>query len=112
MGAFTVTRLGVIGGICIAVAVFLTGNTITFSGAAIKETVPLILFIAAIAIIVFSLMSNGVAIGYAAMVAATIALIQLVDMFRSDSINFSVRLILLLVGVALALFASITRRRA
>jgi type III secretory pathway component EscS len=106
------TFLGVIGGICIAVAVFLTGNTITFSGAAIKETVPLILFIAAIAVIVFSLMSNGVAIGYAAMVAATIALIQLVDMFRSDSINFSVRLILLLVGVALALFASITRRRA
>ena len=106
------TFLGVIGGICIAVAVFLTGNTITFSGAAIKETVPLILFIAALAIIAFSLMSNRLAIGYAAMVAATIALIQLVDMLRSDSINFSVRLIVLLVGVALALFASVTRRRA
>ncbi len=103
--------LGVIGGILIAVTVFLTGTTITFSGAAIKETVPLILFIAALAVIVFSLMGNPTATGYAAMVAATIALIQLVELLRSDSIEMSVRLILLLVGVALALIASFSRRR-
>ncbi len=106
------TFLGVIGGLCIAVAVFLTGNTITFSGAAIKETVPLILFIAGLAVIAFSLMSNRLATGYAAVVAGTIALIQLVDMLRSDSIEFSVRLILLLVGVALALASSFGRRKA
>ena len=104
--------LGVIGGICIAVAVFLTGNTITFSGAAIKETVPLILFIAGLAVIAFSLMGNRLATSYAAIVAATIALIQLVGLLRSDNIEISVRLIVLLVGVALALFASVGSRRA
>ena len=103
--------LGVIGGILIALAVFLTGTTITFSGAAIKETVPLILFIAALAVIAFSLMSNRTATGYAAMVAATIALIQLVEMVRGGSIDFSVRLVVLLVGVVLALIASVTSRR-
>jgi len=37
------TALGVIGGILIALSVFLTGNSLTFSGAAISATVPLIL---------------------------------------------------------------------
>ena len=105
------TFLGVIGGICIVIAVFLTGNTITFSGAALKATVPLILFIAGLAVIAFSVMSNRLATGYAATVAGTIALIQLVDMIRADSFSFSVRLVLLLVGVALALFSSFGRRK-
>lgn len=105
------TFLGVIGGLCIVIAVFLTGNTITFSGGAIKETVPLILFVAGLAVIAFSLMSNRLATGYAATVAGTIALIQVVDMFRADSIDLSLRLILLLAGVALALFSSFGRRK-
>ena len=105
------STLGVIGGILIAVSVFLTGNTITFSGAAIKETVPLILFIAALAIIAFSVMKNRTAASYAAMVAATIALIQLVDMLRDGSLDFSVRLVLLVVGVILALISSLGHRR-
>ncbi|NTV38882.1 MAG: hypothetical protein HGA51_02850 [Demequinaceae bacterium] len=105
------TFLGVIGGICIVIAVFLTGTTITFSGTALKATVPLILFVAGLAVIAFSLMSNRLAAGYAATVAGTIALIQLVDMVRSDSVDFSVRLVLLLAGVALALFSSFGRRK-
>jgi hypothetical protein len=103
--------LGVIGGILIAVTVFLTGNTITFSSDAITKTAPLILFIAGLAVIAFSLMGKSTATGYAAMVAATIALIQLVDLLRSDSIEISVRLVLLLVGVVLALIASFSRRK-
>lgn len=105
------TVLGVIGGALIAISVFLTGNTIKFSGAAIKETEPLILFIAAIAIIVLSLMSNRVATGYAAMVATTIVVIWLVDMIRNDAFDLTVRLVLLVVGVILALVASLGRRR-
>jgi len=103
--------LGVIGGILIALSVFLTGNTLTFSGAAIKETVPLILLIAALAVIAFSVMKNRTATGYAAMVAATIALIQLVDMLRNGSFEFSVRLALLVVGVILALISSLGHRK-
>lgn len=103
--------LGTIGGILIAVSVFLTGNTITFTGDAIKPTVALVLFIAGLAVIAFSLMANRLATGYAAMVAATIALIAFVDLLRSDNIEISVKLIVLLVGVALALVASFGRRR-
>ena len=105
------TALGVIGGILIALSVFLTGNTLTFSGAAIKATVPLILFIAALAVIAFSVMKNRTATGYAAMVAVTIALIQLVDMLRNGSFEFSVRLALLVVGVILALISSLGHRK-
>ena len=103
--------LGIIGGILIALSVFLTGNTLAFSGAAIKETVPLILFIAALAVIAFSVMKNRTATGYAAMVAVTIALIQLVDMLRNGSFEFSVRLALLVVGVILALISSLGHRK-
>lgn len=102
--------LGVIGGILIAISVFLTGNTITFSGSALEATVPLILFIAALAIIAFSLMANRTAASYASVVAATIALIQVVEMVRGGSVELSVRLILLVVGVVLALISSVSRR--
>lgn len=102
--------LGVIGGIAIAISVFLTGNSITFSGSALNGTVPLILFIAALAIIAFSLMANRTAASYASIVAATIALIQVVDMVRGGSIDLYVRLILLVVGVVLALISSVGRR--
>lgn len=106
------TVLGVVGGSLIAVSVFLTGNSITFSGEAIKGTVALILFLAALAIILLSVMLKRTAAGYAAIVAGTIALIELVEMIRNDSVDFSVRLVLLLVGVALALFSTLGRRKA
>lgn len=102
--------LGVIGGILIAISVFLTGNSITFSSSALKGTMPLILFIAALAIIAFFLMANRVAASYASVVAGTIALVQVVEMVRGGSIDFSVRLILLVVGVVLALISSVGRR--
>ncbi len=106
------TVLGVIGGLLIALSVFLTGNTtLTLTVEAINATVPLILFIAALAIIAFSVMKNRTAVSYAAIVAATIALIQLVDMVRGGSIDFSVQLIVLVVGVALALFSSLGNRK-
>ncbi len=102
--------LGIIGGILIAISVFLTGNSITFSGSALKSTTALILFIAALAIIAFFLMANRLAASYASVVAGTIALIQVVEMVRGGSIDLSVGLILLVVGVVLALIASMGRR--
>lgn len=105
------TALGVIGGILIAISVFLTGSNVDFSGAAIKETVPLILFVAALAVIAFSIMKNRTAASFAAIVAATIALIQLVDMLRNGSLDITVRLVLLVVGVILALISSLGHRK-
>jgi hypothetical protein len=106
------SAIGVVGGLLIAVAVFLTGDTIKFSGDAIKSTEPLILFIAALAIIAFSVMKNRTLTSYAAIVAATIVLILFVELIRNDAFEVTVRLVLFLVGVLLALFASIGTRRA
>ena len=103
--------LGVIGGVLIAVTVFLTGNTITFTSSAWRDTTAFVLLLAGIAVIIFSLAGNRIGTGYAAMVAGTIALIEVVDMIRHNDVNFSVRLILLVVGVILAFAASVGRRR-
>lgn len=104
--------LGVIGGIMIAVTVFLSGNTITFSSDAWSGTTALVLLIAGIAVIVFSLAGNRVATGLAAMVAGTIALIEVVDLIRDSNLDFSARLIVLVLGVILAFVASFGRNRA
>jgi cytochrome c oxidase subunit IV len=96
----------------IAVTVFLTGNTITFTASAWKDTTAFVLLIAGVAVIIFSLLGNRIATGYAAMVAGTIALIEVVDLIREHNLDFSVRLILLVVGVLLAFIASFERRRA
>ena len=105
------STLGVLGGILIAVTVFLEGNTITFSSSAWKETTALVLLAAGIAVIVFALGGNRVGMSYAAAVAGTIALIQVVDLLRADSIEFSARLIVLVIGVILAFVASVGSRR-
>ena len=104
--------LGVIGGVLIAVTVFLTGNTITFTSSAWKDTTAFVLLLAGIAVIIFSLAGNRVGTGYAAMVAGTIALIQVVTLIRASDLDFSVRLILLIVGVIFAFVASVGRSRA
>ena len=104
--------LGLIGGVLIVVAVFLTGNTITFTSSAWKDTTAFVLLIAGIAVIIFSLMGNRIGMGYAAMVAGTIALIEVVTLIRASDLDFSVRLILLVVGVIFAFVASFGRRNA
>ena len=106
------SALGVIGGVLIVVTVFLTGDTIKFTSSAWKDTTAFILLVAGIAVIIFSLMGNRIGTGYAAMVAGTIALIEVVTLVRASDLNFSVRLILLLVGVILAFAASFGRRSA
>lgn len=106
------SAIGVVGGILIAISVFLVGSTIEFSGEAIKHTEPLILFIAALAIIAFSAMKNRTLTSYAAIVTATIALIWFVDLIRNDAFELSVQLVMLLIGVILALFSSLGSRRA
>ncbi len=105
------STLGVIGGVLIAVTIFLSGNTITFSAEAWKGTTALVLLAAGIAVIIFSLGGNRVATGYAATVAGTIALIQVVDLIRDDNFDFSARLIVLVIGVVLAFAAAWGRNR-
>lgn len=105
------SALGVVGGVLIAITIFLEGNTITFSADAWKGTTALVLLAAGIAVIIFSLGGNRVATGYAATVAGTIALIQVVDLVRDKDFDFSARLIVLVIGVILAFIAAFGRRR-
>ena len=100
------TLTGLVGGILIAVTVFLNGNTITFSWDEIKDTTSLVLFASGVAVIAFALLRNRVMTGYAAMVAFTVALIWVVDDLRGDGLDITARLIVLVVGVILALMAS------
>lgn len=106
------TLTGLVGGILIAVTVFLSGNTITFSWDEIKDTQSLVLFAAGVAVIAFALVRNRVLTGYAAMAAFTIALIWVVDMLRADTFEITARLVVLVVGVILALMASSVGKKA
>ena len=89
------STLGLIGGVLIAVTVFLSGNTITFSGDALKATESIVLFAAGIAVIAFSLGGNREGTGYAATVAGTFALVQVINVIRYSSYAIDVRLVVL-----------------
>lgn len=104
--------LGVIGGILIAVSVFLVGNTITFTSDHLTETSALVLLASGIIVALFSFTGNRILAGYGAMIAFTLALVSVVDQLRDGSAEFSAQLILLIVGVVLALLSSIGTRRA
>ncbi|MBN2176056.1 MAG: hypothetical protein JW722_00165 [Demequinaceae bacterium] len=100
------TLVGVVGGILIAIKVFLEGNTITFSSDNIKDTTSLVLFASGVAVVIFALLRNRVLTGYAAMVGFTIALLDIVEMVRSSDVDITAQLVVLVVGVILALMAS------
>ena len=106
------TLTGLVGGILIALTVFLEGNTITFSWDEIKDTTSLVLFASGVAVIVFSLGRNRVLTGYSAMVGFTVALIWVVDMIRASDIDITAKLTVLVVGVILALMASSVGKKA
>ncbi len=104
--------LGLIGGILIAVTVFLSGNTITFSGDALKDTTALIILVAGIAVAAFSVGGNRLAASYAATVAGAFALRDVIELLRNDPGSIKVQLVVLVVGVIMGLVASVGRRRA
>lgn len=105
------STLGLIGGILIAVTVFLSGNTITFSSDALTNTTALVLFVAGIAVAAFSVSGRRLAASYAATVAGTIALIQVVEWLRGGAGSIAVAMVVLVVGVVLAFIASVGSRR-
>lgn len=100
--------LGVIGGVLIALSVFFSGDTATFSSGALSDTFSLVLFLAGVAVIVFLLLRNRTWAAYSAIAATTLALIVVIDMLRAGSLDLAIGFILLVVGVILALFATVT----
>lgn len=102
--------LGVIGGVLIAISVFFDGNTATFTSGAFDSTVNLVLFLAGLAIILFLMIGNGTWAAYSTIAATTLALVAIIGMLRDGNFSFSVGFIVLLVGVVLALIATVFTR--
>ncbi len=98
---------GVIGGGLIVVAAFLTGTGVEFAGDALGNTKPLVLFCAGLAVILFSLVGLTDLAAYSAGAATGLFLVDVVDLVRAEDFEFTVKIIVLLVGVVLALMSTI-----
>lgn len=105
------STLGVVGGILIALAAIMTGDGLNISTDALSSTINLVLFLAGIGVVLFLLMHKRVAASYCAIAATTIAIIAVVDMFRSDAFSVTLKLVFLVVGVILAIMACVGRSR-
>ncbi len=102
--------MGVVGGLLIILASFLVGSGFDFNSSTLDDTTTLVLFIAGLGVVVFLLMSRHNLATYAAVAAATIALIWIIEMFRADAVDLTVKLVVLIVGVVLALLATVGKR--
>jgi len=98
---------GVIGGGLIVVAAFMTGTGVEFAGDALGNTQPLVLFCAGIAVILFSLVGFTDLAAYSAGAATGLFLVDVVNLVRADEFEFTVRIVVLLAGVVLALLSTI-----
>lgn len=98
--------LGVIGGVLIALSVFFNGDTATFSLDALSGGQAWVLFAAGLVVIIFVLLSSFRWAAYGAIAATTIALIKVID----GDAGFTVGFMVLVVGVILALIATVTRK--
>jgi len=104
------TSLGVIGGAMIVVAAFLTGTGFDFNSNALENTVLLVLFLAGLFVALLCVLGKPALAAYPAGAAATIALIWVIDLVKNDT-DFTVQLVVLIIGVLLALMATISNRR-
>lgn len=105
------TTLGVIGGGLIVLAVFLAGSGFDFNGSALDSTTNLVLFLAGLFVALLLIMGKRHLASYAAVAAATIAVIWVVDLLRGDGFEFTVKLVALIIGVILSLMATVSGKK-
>ncbi len=98
--------MGVLGGALIIIASFMVGTGFDFSSDTLDSNTNLVLFLAGIGVVVFLLMGNHNLSTYAAVAAATIGLIKVLDFIRADAKDLSVMIVFLVIGVILALIAT------
>jgi uncharacterized membrane protein len=94
----------------IVVAAFLTGTGFDFNSHALDNTTLLVLFLAGLFVALLCVLGKPALAAYAAGAATTIALIWVIDLVKSDA-DFTVQLVVLIIGVLLALMATISNRR-
>ncbi len=101
------TYLGLIGGALIMLAVFLTGTGVNFDTKALNVTGNLLLFIAGLGVMVWARMGRRTLVAYSAVAATTLGLVVVMDLLRAGTLDLTVKLVVLVVGIVLALMASI-----
>jgi hypothetical protein len=102
--------LGVIGGGLIVLAVFLTGTGFDLNTSALKDTTSLVLFLAGLGVALCLIVGMRTLAAYCAVAATTLALVEVINLLRADTIEFTVRIVVLIIGVLLALMASVGRK--
>ncbi len=103
-------QFGILGGVLIALATLMTGTGFALSTDGLGHPYSLVLFAAGVGLVVFLLMSKLNWAVYAVIAAATIALIELLALIM-DSASFTLRLVVLVVGVILGLLATTWHHR-
>ena len=101
------TYLGLIGGALIMIAVFLTGTGVNFDTKALNVTTGLLLFIAGLGVFVFARLGRRTLAAYCAVAATTLGLLLVIELLRAGALDLTVKLVMLVVGIALALTASL-----
>jgi hypothetical protein len=99
--------LGIIGGALIALSVFFTGDTASFNSGALSGGFNIVLFIAGLLVIVFLVLKNRVWASYATIAATTLLLVSLID----GGLSITLGAILLVVGVVLAIIATLVAKK-
>lgn len=101
------TYWGLIGGGLIMLAVFLTGAGVDFDTKALNTTESLLLFIAGLGVLVFARMGRRTLVAYSAIAGTTLGLLFVIDLLRAGMLDLTVKLVVLVVGLVLALMASL-----
>ena len=101
------TYLGLTGGALIMLGVFLTGTAVNFDTKALNVTSGLLLFIAGLGVMVFARLGRRTLAAYFAVAATTLGLLMVVDLLRAGALDLTVKLVVIVVGIALALMASL-----
>jgi len=101
------TYLGLTGGALIMIAVFLTGTGVNFDTKALNVPANLLLFVAGLGVLVFARLGRRTLAAYSAVAATTLGLVMVMELLRASALDLTAKLVLLVVGVALALMASI-----
>ena len=101
------TYLGLFGGALIVLAVFMTGTGVNFDAKALNVTQNLLLFVAGLGVMVFARLGRRTMAAYSAIAATTLGLVAVIDLLRAGSLDLTVKLVFLVVGIVLSLMSSI-----
>jgi hypothetical protein len=103
-------QFGIIGGVLIALAALMTGSGFAISTSGLGTSYTLVLFAAGLGVIIFLLTGRLNWAVYSTIAAATIALIEVLALVM-DGTDVTLRLVILVVGVILALLATTWNHR-